>query len=134
MIDRCIVEDSKASSDSKLDEALEETFPASDPAANTVETGIRPGELPRPPESSVTDNRTLNRFELSVHGETAFLAYERTNQTLTLIHTEVPQAERGHHFGETLVDAALQAAHTAGLRVIALCPFAKAYLRRRRER
>jgi thioredoxin reductase (NADPH) len=28
-----------------LDEALEETFPASDPAANTVETGIRPGGI-----------------------------------------------------------------------------------------
>jgi hypothetical protein len=26
--------------DDKLDEALEETFPASDPPANTVETGI----------------------------------------------------------------------------------------------
>jgi len=27
--------------DGKLDEALDETFPASDPPANTVETGIR---------------------------------------------------------------------------------------------
>jgi len=133
MVVRCNVEDSKASSDSKLDEALEETFPASDPAANTVETGIQPGELPPSPADSIRDNRTRNRFELSVHGETAFLVYERTNQTLTLIHTEVPQAERGHHLGEALVEAALEAARSAGLRVIALCPFAKAYLRRRRE-
>ena len=51
----CNVEDSKASSDSKLDEALEETFPASDPAANTVETGIRSGELPPSLEGSRTD-------------------------------------------------------------------------------
>jgi len=34
------VSDSFSSVDSKLDEALEETFPASDPPANTVETGI----------------------------------------------------------------------------------------------
>ena len=32
--------------DSKLDEALEETFPASDAPANTVETGIRIGTPP----------------------------------------------------------------------------------------
>jgi predicted GNAT family acetyltransferase len=126
------VDDSKTSTDAKLDEALEETFPASDPAANTVETGIRTGELPPSFDGSVRDNRTRNRFELSVNGETAFLVYERTNQTLTLIHTEVPPAERGHHVGEALVEAALQAARSAGLRVIVLCPFAKAYLRRHR--
>jgi hypothetical protein len=34
----------------KLDEALEESFPASDPPANTVETGIRI-ELPRMPRT-----------------------------------------------------------------------------------
>jgi len=30
--------------DAKLDETIEETFPASDAPANTVETGIRTGE------------------------------------------------------------------------------------------
>jgi hypothetical protein len=32
----------RALMDDKLDEALMETFPASDPPANTVETGISP--------------------------------------------------------------------------------------------
>ena len=31
--------------DAKLDETIEETFPASDAPANTVETGIRTGEV-----------------------------------------------------------------------------------------
>jgi hybrid cluster-associated redox disulfide protein len=33
-------------SERKLDEALDESFPASDPPANTVETGIRVGTMP----------------------------------------------------------------------------------------
>jgi len=115
---------------SKLDEELEPTFPASDSAANTVETAIRPGELPPSTSGSVTDNSTRKRFEFSSNGETAFLLYERTHDALTLIHTEVPPALRGHHVGEALVEAALRAARSAGLRIVAVCPFVKAYLRK----
>ena len=38
--------------DEKIDEAIEETFPASDPPANTVETGIRIGPAPEPSATS----------------------------------------------------------------------------------
>ena len=120
--------------ESKLDDALEGTFPASDPPANTVETGIRIGELPAPsPSEIVTDNRTSHRFELSSSGETAYLVYERTRDRLTLVHTEVPQALRGRHVGETLIKAAMQAGRSEGLRIVAVCPFAKAYLRTHRS-
>ena len=122
--------DPAARAHSKLDEELEPTFPASDSAANTVETGIRLGELPPSTSGSVTDNPTRKRFELSSNGQTAFLLYERTHGALTLIHTEVPPALRGHHVGEALVEAALRAARSAGLRIVAVCPFVKAYLRK----
>jgi uncharacterized protein len=115
--------------DSKLDEALEQTFPASDPVANTVETGIRIGEVPAS-TGSVTDNPTRKRFELVSGGQTAFLLYKRTRDALTLIHTEVPPALRGHRLGEALVKAALHEARSAGLRIVAVCPFVKAYLRK----
>ena len=80
--------------------------------------------------ASVTDNRARNRFELPVNGDTAFLRYERTDDVLTLIHTEVPPAFRGHHVGDALVEAALEAGRSAGLRIIALCPFVRAYMRK----
>src|SRR5262249_32301684 len=112
-----------------LDEGLDETFPASDPPANTVETGIRTGELSGS-EPEVSDNRSLNRFELVVDGHTAFLTHGRTANSLTLVHTEVPKALRGRHLGETLVEAALESGRQAGLRISVLCPFARAYLRR----
>src|SRR5262249_26971260 len=87
-LDRDLVRSSGAcgimiSEDDKLDEALEETFPASDAPANTVETGIRTGA---PLTAAVIDNRAANRFELTIDGHTAFLAYERTHDALTLVH------------------------------------------------
>jgi hypothetical protein len=42
----------------KLDETLDETFPASDAPANTVETGIRIGNPFGPDASDVPDNST----------------------------------------------------------------------------
>jgi hypothetical protein len=71
--------------ESVLDETLEETFPASDPPANTVETGTRVGSTL--PAGAVTDNRKARQFELVVDGQTAVLAYERTPNSLVLVHT-----------------------------------------------
>ena len=51
------MEESRSAGDRKLDETLEETFPASDAPANTVETGTRVGLVSL--SSSVTDNREV---------------------------------------------------------------------------
>ena len=110
-----------------IDETLSETFPASDAPANTGETGVRVGEVPSP---QVTDNEAAHRFELQADGETAFLAYERHADSLVLVHTEVPPAQRGHGRGEALVKAAVDYAHQHHLRIVAVCPFARKYLRR----
>ena len=115
------------SDERKLDETIEETFPASDAPANTVETGTRVGAEPL---SGVTDNRAANRFELVVDGKMAVLNYERTGTSLVLVHTEVPPELRGRHLGDTLAKAAIDAAHAEGLNVVAVCPFVKAYLKR----
>jgi len=115
--------------DEQLDEMLDETFPASDAPANTVETGIRTGPTPST-GADVYDNRPLSRFELTIDGETAFLTYKRTATALTLVHTEVPKALRGQHLGEALVDYGLESGRREGLRLVVVCPFARAYLRR----
>jgi predicted GNAT family acetyltransferase len=122
------MEDSRSARDRELDEALEETFPASDAPANTVETGTRAG--PVPPALAITDNREASRFELVVDGQTAVLAYERTPTSLVLVHTEVPPSLRGHHLADALAKAAIDAAHAERLQVVAVCPFVKAYLRK----
>ena len=118
--------------DEKVDEALEETFPASDAPAYTVETGIRIGTPPAPDIGAVSDNAAQGRFELEVDGHVAYLAYERTPNTLTLIHTEVPVEIRGRHIGDRLVEAALAIGRSEGRRIVVMCPFARAYMRRHR--
>ena len=119
-----------APEDDKLDETIEETFPASDPPANTPETGIRVGTPSSPEPGDVTDNAARSRFELTVDGQTAYLAYERTKDRLTLVHTEVPPELRGRHLGDRLVEAGVSAARANGLRLVAVCPFARAYMRK----
>jgi uncharacterized protein len=81
----------------------------------------------------VRDNRDKEQFEVVVGNETAYLAYERSPGALVLIHTEVPPSFRGEGLGEALVKAALDAVHAEGLRIVPVCPFVKAYLRKHPE-
>jgi len=119
--------------DSKVDEALEQTFPASDASAYTVETGIRIA-IPSATEiGEVTDNTAQSRFELNVDGHIGYLEYERTPDTLALLHTEVPPEIRGRHIADRLVEAALAIGRSEGRRLVVICPFARAYLRRHRR-
>ena len=83
-----------------------------------------------PLTNDVFDNREAGRFELQTEGGRAFLRYKRADGALTLIHTEVPEELRGHRLGERLVVAALDAARAEGLRVVAVCPYVRAYLRK----
>ena len=85
-------------------------------------------------KTDVVDNLDTSRFELTTDGQTAFLLYKKMPETLELIHTEVPEALRGRHLGDALVEYALDKAHAWHLRVVAVCPFARAYLRKRRSR
>jgi predicted GNAT family acetyltransferase len=119
------------SREDKLDSAVEGTFPASDPPANTVETGTGVGPVRH--ADVVRDNRSQHRFELLKEGLLAFLTYERTENDLVLLHTEVPLDLRGHHVGEHLVRAALEIARDEGLRIVPMCPFAKSYLQDHRD-
>jgi uncharacterized protein len=122
------VEENRSTRDRELDETLEETFPASDAPANTVETGIGVGPVALWPV--VTDHREASQFELVVDGQTAFLRYQRTPAALVLVHTEVPPSLRGRHLADALARAAIGAARAEALQVVADCPFVKAYLRK----
>jgi len=84
------------------------------------------------PPLHVTHAADASRFELLVDGHTAYLEYLQTAVNLVISHTEVPTKVEGRGAGSALVEAVLAYADTAGLPVIPICPFARAYIRNRR--
>jgi predicted GNAT family acetyltransferase len=111
----------------KLDHTIEETFPASDPPANTVVTGVRVGPSA---EFVVRDNPEMSRLETEVGGQIATLRYERHPHAVVLVETDVPPALRGRGVANALAMWAIETAERDGLRVVAACPFVQAYMRR----
>jgi predicted GNAT family acetyltransferase len=117
--------------DDTLDETLEETFPASDAPANTVATGVHLDVETAPlSDVAVHDRREANRFETVVGGQVAYLSYERRPDAIVFLHTEVPESLRGRGIAARLAKAAVASARAEGLRVVAVCQYVRAYLRR----
>lgn len=75
-------------------------------------------------------NDSLSRFELEDEGVTAFLAFDRSGDTLTLLHTEVPDRLEGQGVGTVLVRHAIEYIRDNHLKVVPRCPFAASYLKR----
>lgn len=84
--------------------------------------------------TAVTDDPQQNRFEVRVEDELAgVLEYERGGSELVLVHTEVFDAYGGRGLGAQLVRAAVDQARQDGLRVVPVCPYARAWLARYAE-
>ena len=83
--------------------------------------------------SDIIDNKTHHRFELDVEGHVAKSFYRIENGVITFIHTEVPPELGGKGIGSRLIKGALDQVRTSGLKVIAECPFVKAYIEKHAE-
>lgn len=82
----------------------------------------------------VYHNPAENRFEIHLGDDLAELTYAwRGENTLILIHTGVPPAWEGRGIGSRLVKAALEYAREHNYRIVPLCSFVAAYLRRHPE-
>ena len=81
----------------------------------------------------VADNLERSRYEARVDGELAgFSTYQLRGADIVFIHTEVHL--EGHGVGSTLVRGALDDVRRKGtLRMVALCPFLKAYAEKHPE-
>ena len=79
-------------------------------------------------ENVVSDNPAHHRYELAVDGHIAATYYKIADGVITFIHTEVPPELGGKGVGSRLILGALDQARAAGLKVIAQCPFVKAFI------
>ena len=81
----------------------------------------------------VRNNEAANRFEVEINGELAQTQYIRRGRKIIFTHTEVPPASEGQGVGNALARAALDYAKREGLRVVPLCPFIAAFIKRHKE-
>lgn len=83
---------------------------------------------------TVRDNPEKLRYEALVDGQVAGLLFYRAREgELVLVHTEVADEFEGQGIGSRLVAGALDDIRARGLRIVPICPFVKAYLRRHPE-
>jgi predicted GNAT family acetyltransferase len=82
---------------------------------------------------AVTNNEEAQRFETEVDGLRSLLTYRRFPGRLVLNHTEVPPSLEGKGLAGKLASAALDFARAHQLRVVSLCPYVSAFLRKHAE-
>jgi predicted GNAT family acetyltransferase len=86
------------------------------------------------PELIIRDNPERHRFEANLGGgDMAIAEYTLQAHTITFTHTEVPQKHEGKGIGSALIRHALADARARGLKVIPVCPFFAAYMKKHAE-
>ena len=87
----------------------------------------------RTPPPPIVHDLARQRFEAEVEGGVAHADYQRVGDTLHMMHTEVPPASEGRGIAAALVEAALDFAAENRLKVVPLCGYVRAYMRRHPE-
>jgi len=78
--------------------------------------------------NAATNNPAHHRYELAVDGHLAATYYGISDGVITFIHTEVPPELGGKGIASKLITGALDQVRADGLKVIAQCPFVKAFI------
>ena len=78
--------------------------------------------------TDIVNNKPHHRYELAIDGHIAATYYKIDAGVITFIHTEVPPELSGKGIGSKLIQGALDQLRAEGLKVIAQCPFVKAYI------
>lgn len=83
--------------------------------------------------TDVRDNAAKHRFEFEAEGHLAAAYYDLSGDVITFTHTEVPPELGGKGIGSKLVRGALDQVRARKLRVVAKCPFVRAYIEKHPE-
>lgn len=82
---------------------------------------------------TVRHNPELNRYELTVEGKTAVADYRLQGDRVAMAHVGVPKELENRGIGSALVKFALEDIRARGLKVVPVCPFVAAYIKRHPE-
>ncbi|HKG07389.1 MAG TPA: GNAT family N-acetyltransferase [Pedobacter sp.] len=78
-------------------------------------------------------NDGKNRFELNTGAYTTFIEFKERSKKIWLIHTEAPEELKGKGTATAIVEKTLTYLEDNGYRMVPLCPFVGAYLKRHPE-
>jgi len=84
-------------------------------------------------EIAINDNTADSQFEAHVGPYVGVIQYERLGDIITFTHTETPEELEGHGVASKLARVALDDARAQRLRVVPICPFVAAYIKRHPE-
>jgi predicted GNAT family acetyltransferase len=90
--------------------------------------------MSQPPKLEIRDNPGRHRFESELgDGSVAFAEYRLPDGKIVFTHTVVPPAHEGQGIGTALIRFALAAARERDLKVVPICPFFAAYMKKHDE-
>lgn len=78
----------------------------------------------------VTHNKDENRFEVVIGGFLSKLDYMQNGDSFVITHVGVHPEHRGQGVAGKITQAALEYAKASGYRVVPMCTYAAAYIRR----
>jgi predicted GNAT family acetyltransferase len=81
----------------------------------------------------ITNNEQTRQFEAPVEGGVGFLRYRIDNGSILLLYVEVPPESQGRGVAAELSRTALEFAKERGLKVVPVCSYVAAYVRRHPE-
>lgn len=79
---------------------------------------------------TVTNNEKESRFETAENKNISFLDYSINGHTISLLHTEVPEASGGKGVASALTEYAFKYAADKHLKVNIYCAFVAAYVKK----
>ncbi len=83
--------------------------------------------------SHLREDAQRHRFELEVDGQVVFLRYRQDGDRFAIDHVEAPPALRGTGAAGRLMEGVMAVVRARGMKVVPICGYAAAWLRRHRE-
>ena len=82
---------------------------------------------------SVRHNAAQHRYELDTDHGVAVAVYHEQGDRMVFTHTEVPPADEGKGIAASLMKEALSDARRRGFKIVPVCSYVVAYVRRHPE-